>query len=94
MVSSKTKTRQRANIASSQLDSPTDESDGCDTEPDARNPAVKQNTPKAVKKSLNVKSEIPNCCTNVSGTMSDEELIRQLKLHNIVVPAVTLDQFS
>jgi hypothetical protein len=89
MVSSKPKTRQRASIAAPppQLDSRTDESDGCDTEPNTRKPAVKKNSPKAEKKSLNGKSETPS--TNVSGTMSDEELIRQLKLHKIVTPAVT-----
>lgn len=42
----------------------------------------------AGKKTLNRKSGILNC-SNVSGTTSDEELIRQLKLHRIVVPAVT-----
>ena len=87
MISTKPKTRQRASIATTQLESRNDESDGCETEPNTSKPAVKPNTPKAEKKSLNGKSE--TTVNNISGTMSDEELIRQLKLHKVVASAVT-----
>ncbi len=88
-VPSKPKTRQRASIAvpPPQPDSRTDESDGYDTEQNNRKPAIKQNTPKVEKKSLNGKND--PVTSNTSEQMSDEELHRQLTKHKIAAPAIT-----
>lgn len=85
----KPKTRQRASIAApqSQFDSRTDDSDGHETEETIKKSSAKQNTPRIDKKSLNGKNK--SFSNNASGTISDEELIRQLKLHKIVAQVIT-----
>lgn len=88
-IHSKPKTRQRASIAAlqSQYESKTDDSDGYETEENIKKLPSKQNTPSTEKKSLNGKNK--PVANNAPGTISDEELTRQLKLHKIIAPAIT-----
>ena len=86
---SKPKTRQRASLPASTLQSgyKTDESDGNETDQNAKKPVIKHSSPKPEKKSLNGKSEVAT--NSSSDQMSDEELYRQLAKYKIEARAIT-----